>query len=297
MKKELLDFIEKCNKSNVSNSEMYDFIKNYTNNFDKRSFDYLKSDLNQFAENIEFRVYPESKNKEENELFEFYNSGGAVYCYEIKTNIRKCIETAKKEATINSTETVSRIVLRYITKFTATPRGKIEYVIHTIRQKYVSFEIFKDNYIGFLRFSDMVETEFKGISNPEPQQGTSEPPEKRFNLTNDQIELLYKKLIDKKAPYINTSLSNFKAICNGATPFDRIVWIHKNKRGKANKTSLNCLCRVLMNIETNPPKKPLNELFKIEGVDKIVLKTPSKRDKDTFDKYIRTFTNAMNPPL
>lgn len=125
-----------------------------------------------------------------------------------------------------------------------------------------------------------------------------EPPQSRFDLTDTQVKSLFNKLTNEKELFINASMSNFKSICNGLTPFNKIEWVHKNSKGGVNKTSLNCLCRVLLNTpNNNPPTKTLNELFEINGIEKIVLRSPNKKEKDTFDRYIRLFQNAIKPPI
>jgi hypothetical protein len=152
----LLAFLNKCKNDTVSQSEMYIFIKQHTNNFDKTAFEYLRNDLNLSVCNIKFNIYIETKNLNIDNLFEFETPNGSIYCYESPRTISSYIKEVFPE-------------IDYFLN-ASTPRQKIQFVINDIEEKGLNREIFEDDYLGFLKFSDMVETEYKRVTESTPNE-------------------------------------------------------------------------------------------------------------------------------
>lgn len=169
----LLEFCEKCNKTSVSKSEMYNFIKSYTN-LDKTSIEYLRNDLNNYVNNIKFFVYIETKNQNINELFEFDTDNGTVYCYESPRTVYSYIKDAFPELDMF-------LIL-------STPRQKIQFIVNDRKEKYISWEIFEDKINGFLLFSDLVEVEYEKINKTTPEAPETKDNQKK---TGRKLEAKY----------------------------------------------------------------------------------------------------------
>lgn len=112
-------------------------------------------------------------------------------------------------------------------------------------------------------------------------------------LSDNQIELLFKNTKNK---YIQTTYENFYNICKGAVGFSRIVWIHKNRGGSYNKTSLNCFWNVLMGCKTKPTDKIINKYFVLDTDARITLSSPNKK-QTTYNEYMRKFANLSRPEI
>lgn len=193
----LLAFLNNCKNDTVSQSEMYIFIKQHTNNFDKTAFEYLRNDLNLSVCNIKFNIYIETKNLNIDNLFEFETPNGSIYCYESPRTISSYIKEVFPE-------------IDYFLN-ASTPRQKIQFVINDIEEKGLNREIFEDDYLGFLKFSDMVETEYKRVTESTPNE--IETTLNEINRPNNRVmnykEITFNEFCDK---CIEGSVSNIDMI-------------------------------------------------------------------------------------
>lgn len=165
--KTLIDFLQKCSTTTVPQSEMYNFINEYTNGLNAGTLQYLKSDLNRYVDNIKFTLILDTE---------------SVGTIDRPTTIKNHIE--------NEQEFLSLVL---------TPRQKIDFVLNDIEDKklncYNDESIFTLEFNGFLRFYDMVEIEYKKIKTPDQPKATAEK-----GLTTDASKVIIDEK-EKSLPY------------------------------------------------------------------------------------------------
>ncbi len=149
--KTLNEFLQDCNSRTLPKSEMYNYLKQYTNDFDITTFDFLRNDLNKFTDNIKFTLIIETE------------SDGTV---DSDTTVYNYIE--KKQTYLSTV---------------LTPRQKIEFVLNDLNKKGINYYEFDVMYLGLLKFSDMVEAEYK-------KQKTKLSDSELHERENSMIELL-----------------------------------------------------------------------------------------------------------
>lgn len=156
--KNLTEFLSVCNSKTVPESEMNNFIREYTNNFDIKSLEYLRKDLNKLTDNIKFTLINETLHKD-----------GAVEQQDRPTTVVSYLKTNK------------------IDPDTWTPRQKVDFVLNDIENKKLNYysdeSIFRYEFEQYLKFSDMIEREYKDRLQPEnkgmtPPQQQPTPPVK-----------------------------------------------------------------------------------------------------------------------
>lgn len=144
----LSDFMDRCKSGNIPQSEMYNYIKDYTHDFDKKAFDYLRRDLNKFTDNIKFTLILETE------------SDGSV---DRTTTVKNYIEKQQEFLSLG-----------------LTPRQKIDFVLNDIDEKKLNYydneSIFSLEINGFLRFCDLVEKEYKELDKPQTKIENSPKP-------------------------------------------------------------------------------------------------------------------------
>lgn len=246
----LTDFLQNCKSRNIPEPDMYNFIQQYTNNFDKTAFKYLRNYLNKYANNIKFTI-----------INEVEDDSGAVEQTDRPTTVYKYIEKQQK----------------YLSLVLA-PRQKIDFVLNDIAEKnlncYNDESIFSLEFEPFLQFSELVETEYKEKFSmnidKEPASDTP-PPHFTITLSENQLLKLYTGLTENGFLPIDTTNTDFKAFSyifggNGdKANFKPIMWIKTNSttQGKnLNKKSLLNLLNILgIHFSVIRNKALLNKLF------------------------------------
>lgn len=140
--KNLTEFLSVCNSKTIPESEMNNFIREYTNNFDIKSLEYLRKDLNKLTDNIKFTLINETLHED-----------GAVEQQDRPTTVVSYLKTNK------------------IDPDTWTPRQKVDFVLNDIENKkltyYADESIFRYEFEQYLKFTDMIEREYKDRLQPE----------------------------------------------------------------------------------------------------------------------------------
>lgn len=156
--KNLTEFLSVCNSKTIPESEMYNFIREYTNDFDIKSLEYLRGDLNKFTDNIKFTLINET-------TYEY----GSVEQQDRPTTVVRYLKTNKIDPDM------------------WTPRQKVNFVLNDIENKKLNYysdeSIFRNEIEQYLKFTDMIERECKDRLQPE-SKGTAPPPAppKKHNL-------------------------------------------------------------------------------------------------------------------
>ena len=149
--KNLTEFLSECNSKTIPESEMNNFIQEYTNNFDIKSLEYLRKDLNKFTDNIKFTLINETLH-----------------------------EDVSVEQQDRPTTVVGYLKTNKINPDTCTPRQKVDLVLNDIENKklnyYADESIFSYEIEQYLKFTDMIEREYKDRLQPESKGMIPPPP-------------------------------------------------------------------------------------------------------------------------
>jgi len=155
--KNLTEFINLCNSKVLPTSEMYNFIQEYTNNFDIKSLEYLRNDLNKYTDNVKFTF----------------------------------LEDTVNDGTVDRPTTVFNYLKRdnEIAPFVLTPRQKINLILNDLQEQQINYydneSIFSYEFDQFLKFSDMVEQEYKDKMQQEIKAPDTSTPVKLTTKLNN----------------------------------------------------------------------------------------------------------------
>ncbi|HRG19190.1 MAG TPA: hypothetical protein PLP39_08875 [Flavobacterium lutivivi] len=193
--KNLTEFINLCNSKVLPTSEMYNFIQEYTNNFDIKSLEYLRNDLNKYTDNVKFTF----------------------------------LEDTVNDGTVDRPTTVFHYlkIVNEIAPFVLTPRQKINLILNDLQEQQINYydneSIFSYEFDQFLKFSDMVEQEYKDKMQQEIKApDTSTPVKLTTKLNQIRMKAIHQWLTEKK--YIDVDVESWLYW------FDLQTWINKKKK-------------------------------------------------------------------
>ena len=261
--KNLTEFLSVCNSKTIPESEMNNFIREYTNDFDLKSLEYLRGDLNKFTDNIKFTLINETTDED-----------GSVEQQDRPTTVVSYLKTNKIEHD------------------TCTPRQKVDLVLNDIENKklnyYADESIFSYEIEQYLKFTDTVEMEYQNsycdaLINNITENSTPPPPPAKLTTELNQVRMKSIHQWLKENKYIDVDVDSWLYW------FDLQSWISKKKKPakiKWNKAvyHLTNVVYILCGNMNKQTETAMQEIFQIPKGSKFQKLTKENIQKDV-DPY------------
>jgi len=270
--KNLTEFINLCNSKVLPTSEMYNFIQEYTNNFDIKSLEYLRNDLNKYTDNVKFTF----------------------------------LEDTVNDGTVDRPTTVFHYlkIVNEIAPFVLTPRQKINLILNDLQEQQINYydneSIFSYEFDQFLKFTDMVEQEYKDRLQQETKAPDTNTPTLLIkSLTEKQQTYLYKKhtlpTIDKTKYNSDLIFEKFNNVVFKCSKDCFFAWLVD---GFEHPETIEYILKGRKSVKTGLPTLNLSQLRKF--IEKITGNSETTKDayyKAVFGLEIKTSTIEISTNL